>query len=634
MNTVIAPLSREAKTWQSHELGIALAFLTAIVFAGGMRGAFVFDDIYITEQPRFEHLWPWGEVAEFGRPFGSWTFQLNYALGGFVPWGFHLLNIAVHVASVCLLFGFVRRTLLLPGIAASWQRRAAPLAFAIALLWGLHPLQTGSVTYISQRYESLMGMFYLLCLYAVLRASRSSRPLGWYLVCLASFALGIGTKEVIATLPVVLLLYDRAFLSGSWSAALRRRWLLYAACLPPLVALHYFTQWHASAEPTLSAGFAYRGITPWQYLCSQAGVILHYLRLSFWPATLVLDYGWPRARSPWQIYPAGGVILALVGLSLWATWKRPKLGFVGMAFFLILAPTSSFMPIADLAFEHRMYLPLAAVATLVVFAAAWLLDCAAQLRPERAAAYERVALAMLLVVAGLLAYRTHQRNQDYHDPIVIWSKVVAYNPRHSRGHRMLARAYEKRGDHVQALQRLEESLTLEPREPLGWNEFGDILYRQGEFASAAEKYERAIEIAPRSVRAHLNLARARMRLDDFRGAIAATRDALTHEPSDRLAAKQLAWLLATAPDDALRDGAAAVHLLESLPPADELDLQYLEALAAAQAEAGRFDLARATAARLVELARTLRGSRVGDYAAELAEYQANRPHRMSRNKAT
>lgn len=633
MNTVIAPLPRAAKTWQAHELGIALAFLTALAFAGGMRGAFVLDDIYITEQPRFQHLWPWGAVAEVGRPFGSWTFQLNYALGGFAPWGFHLVNIAIHVASVCLLFGFVRRTLLLPEIAPRLQKRAASLAFAIALLWGLHPLQTGSVTYISQRYESLMGMFYLLCLYSVLRSRDSSRPLAWQLLCLASFTLGVGTKEVIATLPAVLLLYDRAFLSGSWGAALRRRWWLYLAFLPPLVALHYFAKWHATAEIVVSAGFAYRGITPWQYLCSQAGVILHYLGLAFWPATLVLDYGWPRARSPWQIYPAGVVILALVGLSLWATWKRPKLGFVGMAFFLILAPTSSFMPIADLAFEHRMYLPLAAVVTLVVLGLASLLDFAALRRPNRTVIYERGALAVLLVVAALLACRTHLRNLDYHDPVVIWSKVIAYNPHQDRGYRMLARAYEKRGDHARAQNLLQESLALNPTIHQVWNESGDIYYRHGDFAAAAKQYERAIAVDRRSIRAQVNLARARMRLDDFRGAIAATRAALAREPDDRLVVKQLAWLLATAPDDALRNGEEAVRLLAALPPTDELDLQYLEALAAAQAEAGSFDLAQATATKLVELARRQRSPRAGDYAAELAEYQASRPHRMARSQA-
>src|SRR5436190_1174656 len=151
----------------------------------------------------------------------------------------------------------------------------------------------------------------------------------------------IASKEIAAVCPLVLLLYDRAFLAGTFRGALKQRWGLYLAMLPPLVWLA-MTMRGTLGDDGTNAGFGYEGVTPWEYLRSQGGVILHYLRLSFWPDSLCLDYGWPVASSPLAIYLPCGIILALVLASLWGTWKFPKLGFLGLSFFLILAPTSSF----------------------------------------------------------------------------------------------------------------------------------------------------------------------------------------------------------------------------------------------------------------------------------------------------
>src|SRR5262245_27506123 len=119
-----------------------------------------------------------------------------------------------------------------------------------------------------------------------------------------------------------------------------------------------------------NAGFGFRGVKPWEYLRSPAGIILYSLRLAAWPDELILDRGWPIAHSPLEIYGCGAIILVLLAASIVAWFRWPRLAWIGLAFFFVLAPTSSINPIADLAVEHRMYLPLAAVVTLAVLAIA------------------------------------------------------------------------------------------------------------------------------------------------------------------------------------------------------------------------------------------------------------------------
>jgi hypothetical protein len=245
-----------------------------------------------------------------------------------------------------------------PRLSGRFAQAATGIALAAALIWTIHPLQTESVTYIVQRAESIMGLFYLLTLYCVIRGAGSARPMAWYVLAVLACLLGMASKEVMATAPLVVLLYDRTFLSGTFQGALRRRWPLYVALTCTWGLLAYLVA--GSTDRGGSAGFGL-SVTVWQYALTQLGVITHYLGLAFWPAGLVFDYGWPIASSVGQILPGAIVISLLLAGTIWALIRYPAAGFLGACFFLILAPTSSFVPVTDAAFEHRMYLPLAAV---------------------------------------------------------------------------------------------------------------------------------------------------------------------------------------------------------------------------------------------------------------------------------
>ena len=209
------------------------------------------------------------------------------------------------------------------------------------------------------------------------------------------------------------------------------------------------------------AGFDLPTCTPWQYACSQPGVILHYLRLAVWPDTLCLDYWWPVAKTAGEILPGALVIGGLLAATVWALWRAPAWGFLGAWFFVILAPTSSIMPIVDLAFEHRMYLPLAAVAAAAV-CGVFLLS---RRLPPRQVAWAGLALAGLALAA--LAYRTAQRNQDYENMTLMWNQVVALRPENGRALSNLGVLLAKEDRLDDAISRLRGSgARLSPHTPM------------------------------------------------------------------------------------------------------------------------------------------------------------------------
>ena len=240
----------------------------------------------------------------------------------------------------------------------------------------------------------------------------------------------------------MILLYDRVLLSGSLAEIWRRRWGCTSALLAAWAA---FALLQLRVAPRPWAGYALH-VSWLEYARSQPGVILHYLRLAFWPQPLVLDYGWPPARTVGEILPGAMVVAALLAATGYAFWRWPAWGFLGAWFFLILAPTSSVMPLADLAFEHRMYLPLAAVVTAVVLGGYVL----GQSLVDRGVVAARTATAvggcLVLAASVTLGYVTYQRNKDYQSEIALWQDTVNQRPNNCRAHDSLGNALASRTD--------------------------------------------------------------------------------------------------------------------------------------------------------------------------------------------
>ena len=494
-----------------HQVWCVAAIIVAglLVYLNSFAGVLIYDDWREIVGNRgirsFASIWS-------NRPLVTLTLVLNYRFGQIDAWGYHLFNLVVHLLAGLTLFGVVRRTLLLERFRETHGRTAHWYAAAIALIWVVHPLQTESVTYVIQRAESMMGLFYLLTIYCLLRGSGSARPWAWSAGAVTACALGMLSKPTMITAPAVVLLFDCVLITRSIRETLRRRWGLYGGLCATWVLLALTGTIKLIFDPdpgqTQAAGFAYAGCTPLEYALTQPGVILHYLKLAVWPHPLCLDYHWPIARRPAEVAGPGLLILFLLSGSLWSLSRWPWVGFLGLSFFLILSPTSSVVPFANAAVEHRMYLPLAAVVTLSVLGGHLLLKQAyARLSlPGASAAWLKGALVIGVAVGyGIL---TIERNRDYHSKYRMWKDVMTQRPLNPLPYNAIANIVAKRGQTDLAIDLYEQALRLNPHFHIAHNNLGNVLQNLARFEEAMEHYRQALHTDPTYAEAHYNLANA------------------------------------------------------------------------------------------------------------------------------
>ena len=471
-----------------------------------MGAGFVFDDrTWILVDPGIRSLASLPElVSNTSRPLLRLSLALNYAAGGLNPIGYHAVNLVIHIAASLAMFGALRRIMEIirrgrAGAHDPW------FAGSVALLWMLHPLQTQSVTYAIQRGESMMGMFYLTMLYCAVRYAqadrRSKQSSLWLMACGLAGAAGMGTKEAMITAPLAIWLLEFVFFSPHLDEPSLRRWpMLAVATSPWLVAAGIIgpdTLFYGDfARPDLG--------TPdrMEYLLTQPQVVLHYLRLSLWPYPLCFDYGWPIARGAWQIGPGLVVVLALIIATGVALWRRSWLGFAGAWFFLTLSPTSSLVPIADVAVEHRMYLALAAPVTLLVVAARLVIARSVS-DPDRR---RRVSQIAVVGVALVLGGMTSMRNMDYRSPFLLWQSVANACPQSVRGRYNLGTELRRIGRDAEALPHFEAALALQP-DSHTHNNLANALSTLGRVEEAIPHYRAALALDPKNSTAYYNLAR-------------------------------------------------------------------------------------------------------------------------------
>ena len=548
-------MNRSATPPLGNRRGLALALgglLVVMAWAGSFGAPFVFDDIAaVRENPT---LRAWGKLGEVlapqaglsvsGRPVANASLAFSYALSGEQPWGYHAVNLALHLATAGLLAGVVRRTLRRPGLREKFGAAADELALLVAAVWALHPLQTATVTYVMQRTEGLAGFFAVATLYGFLRGVEGERGgRGWLVAAIGACALGMGSKEVMVVVPVVVFFYDRTWVAGNFVAAWRARrlfyaglgatWLVLAACL-------------LAKGRDGSAGWD-AGMSVTAYALTQGEAIWRYLGLVVWPARLVFDYGTELSIN----FVAVAGVVVLIGATAWALVRRPGAGFLGFLFFALLAPSSSFIPVATQTMaEHRMYLPLAVLVSAAVLGAyAWL---------------GRRSLWLWAAVALAGGVGTWVRNLDYRSERAIWADTVAKRPGNARAHFNLGVALSAGGDkagaraawaatlriepaHVGASAKLAESLAEAGRaeESLGYfetaarggrsdgvflNNWGSALLAAGRAAAAREKFTAAQGRLPESAEVRFNVGNVLVALGRGAEAIEAFRAAVRLRP--------------------------------------------------------------------------------------------------------
>ncbi len=506
------------RPWGPYAAAIAILLAIGLAYADSFHGPFLFDDVpTIVQNESIRRLQPLSEVLSppaattaGGRPLVNLSLAVNYAFGGLNVVGYHAFNLIVHLLASWTLFGVARRSLLLcgPKLAA----KSTPLAAMIALIWAIHPLQTESVTYVAQRAESMVGLFYLLTLYAAIRGAESNRPLRWHVVSVASCVAGMACKEVMVSAPLIVLLYDRAFLSKSFQEIRTRCGGFYLA----LAATWLLQGWlvFSTGNRSSSAGFGL-GIGVGEYAATQLVAIPHYLWLCFWPRWLVFDYGAEVIVAPSRVVPGAIVVLLLIAATLLAFRFSPRLGLLGVFIFAVLAPSSSVVPVVTQTMaEHRMYLALAAVATLFVLAGDWLLN---KLLDRVLGGEEQQLRQMLVTVAAggiilTLGAQTLLRNRDYRTELAMWLDTVRKVPELGRAHAAAAGALLQAGETSEAIREAALAIELDP-EPGAYLNRGNAYLMRGRDAEALADFNRSIELEPDFAPSYYNRGSALMHLN-------------------------------------------------------------------------------------------------------------------------
>lgn len=521
----------------------AVVVVVVSAYANSLTGPFIFDDLRgIVTNPNIRTLLPPASLTApagtgaSGRPVVAFSLAMNYAIGGLNVVGYHVLNVAVHLGCALALLATVQRGLRMPRVPAHLREQALPIAAGVALVWAAHPLNTDALNHVISRSEALLALFFLLTLYGFFRSVEAGSSPGWAVAAMVCNALGMASKEAMAAAPLVVLLADRALVSGGFTAALRARWRLYAGLAGGWIILAACV---LSGDRGASVGLEAGGYTSVSYAMTQVVVVAHYLRLAAWPVPLVLDYGtWPTGESVNLLLVAAPIVGGALLLTVVLLWRNHGVGVPAAAFFLVLAPSSSFVPLSgEVTAEHRMYLPLAAVVLIAVLALAAMLRRAGR----RAAGAVIVCVGVGLATAG--AWATIQRNEVYRTAESIWMDSLKHRPENARAYAQLGQVYLDARAYDRALSALSEAVRLAPTRGDIRRNYGAALLQLGRFDQAVTELKTAVELAPRDALARFNLGAALAQLGRLREAAEQFEAGLAIEPRDVRAHAALADVL-------------------------------------------------------------------------------------------
>ncbi|MBK8475588.1 MAG: tetratricopeptide repeat protein [Opitutaceae bacterium] len=486
-------------------VALLLVLGVGTVYWNSLHVPFVLDDkLAVMDNPTVRSLWPLSGplspprngLPVAGRPLPNLSFAINRAISGDAVWSYHLGNAGLHALAALALFALLRQTLARPVVPERLRHDALSAAAVVTFLWALHPLQTVAVTYVSQRTELMVSLCYLLTLLAVGRAATVERGGRWWGVfAVVVCAAGMACKEVMVSAPLVALLYDRTFFAGSFREAWRRRWRLHAGLMAGWILLGFLV-WSTRGRGG-TAGFGLV-VSPLAYAATQAEALPRYLGLVFWPRDLVFDYGMYVARDTRVIVAGLALIGALLALTLVALRRWAVAAFAGVLFFAVLAPTSSVVPVATQTMgEHRMYLALAGVLTLVAGVLWRWLD-------------RRVVVAVLVLAVLAAGGRTLARNSDYASAENLWRDTVRQWPSNARAYNNLAAVLFDRGEIQEASALLTEAMRLDPQNVDTLRNLSRLDLQSGRLALAVERAETAQRLDPDSAFGWIVVAVARM----------------------------------------------------------------------------------------------------------------------------
>jgi tetratricopeptide (TPR) repeat protein len=627
---------------------IAAALLCLVVWAvysQAIDAPFIFDDYSaIVANPSIKSLWPLvGDAVNPGplrpppylptsaRPLVNLSFALNYAAGELDPAGYRAVNITLHMLSAILLGGIVLRTFRFSKF-SHFATAAAWLAMSIAFLWAIHPLQTETVVYATQRTELVMAFLYLATLYCSLRYWEISAPAaraGWLALAVAACAAGMFSKEVMVSAPLMVLLFERTFVAGSLGKAVRQSWPLYAGLFSTWAILVFLNLNNPHGDV---AGFDAEAplLATW---FTQAKIALMYFKLALWPWPLQIHYEVPYLDTLADAWPYLLVVTMLGGMTLVLLWRNHPLGYLASSVFVILSPTSLVPIITEVAAERRMYLPLAAIVAMVVIGGYLLAGHAVnRLGPRRSADARRRSLLLAAgipigVVAAAFTMVSGKRVAAFQEPIKLWYEVVQRQPKNCLAHQNLGGEMLRAGRLEEAIEWYQRAIKIDPENPQAHYNLGLIFLRSDRLDAAIAEFREAIRLEPDVAQHRNNLGAAFFNAKRYREAAPHFRKAFELDPLMWLAHDNLAQSLAMQG----QYNEAVAHYERAV----EINPKALEVyghLADAYARSNRPAEAIGAAERALKLARAEGNDDVaGKITAQLAAYRAALANRNAPN---
>jgi len=534
---------------------LLVVILVMVVYSNTLKSPFVFDDIHMIVGEEARRTLNMSVERWFGtRSLPVMSFDLNYYFGELNVTAYHVVNIGIHViASVGMFWlgywlstaAYTTRVIRVRRVQITNHLYFATL---VGLVFALHPIQTQAVTYIVQRLASMATMFYILALlfYVKYRLSVAAKPRktwGW-LSLIATFA-AMNSKEIAVTVPIAVLLLEIFFFVPrasklrwwkgdiEWSYFWRRfykilPWLLMIIVIPAYMLEvkelvfgvdnlpenieqdRFFDKVNVKRIGDVSAET--REIPRSTYLMTQINVVRTYWRLVVWPGGQNLDHDYPLTLNIFN----GPTMVSIglhVGLCLAAAvlfWRNRRVAAFGiLLFYITLLPESSLIPIIDVMFEHRLYLPMVGIALIVGDIGQYLMGTIGGWRWKKINGAVIVGL-LVAVLVGSLAVAAYRRNGVWKDEETLWTDAMTKSPSKARPHNNLGKAYLDKRDFDKAEELYLKELELDPESVSGYNNLGSIYGVQGKYEEAIEAINKALELRPDHDAAYNNLGNVYM----------------------------------------------------------------------------------------------------------------------------
>ena len=468
-----------------------LSFLVLgfLIYSNTFHASFHFDDnSSIVNNPGMLNAFDFGFLwKSYGlRILTYFTLALNYHFGKLDVFGYHCVNISIHILTSIAVFLFLYITTQTP-----WMRRkplslpAFWMAFGGGMLFLSHPLQTQAVTYIVQRAASLATLLYVSTMVCYIRW-RLSKNLLFYGLAFLSGCLAMLSKEISATLPFALLLYEFCFFDREERKSSRVVLWIFPFFLLWLIFMTKFNVFHVPENVINVFPADSQNISRGTYLLTQFRVITTYVRLLFFPIHQTLDYYFPLSRTLADpatflsaLFLAGILFLAI------ALFKRFRLLSFGILwFFLTLSVESSIIPIRDVIFEHRLYLPMVGFCFVLSSMLCWW------------GKDVKTWGIILIVLVTALSFLTFRRNAVWQTDLTLWGDVIRKEPKSGIGYANVGLAYQKQDRYAEAIPYHLKAMELSGLTALTVNSLALAYRGAGQYDKAIEMFKKGISLCP------------------------------------------------------------------------------------------------------------------------------------------